>query len=175
MAEFNIILKRIFSNSEETIGVLYYCPPVTIPKPVIWHYLCFTLEDEYRAKKVFGETRIPAGKYPLKLRTEGTYHNKMLERFPRLHRGMIWVDSVPGFQFILIHPGNDEKDTAGCILPGEEPRRYRLNDKELRWKIINSTEAYLGIYPFILKGIMQNPDSAFIQVINEYSEPIIGR
>ena len=32
------------------------------------HWVCFGLEDEYRATKVTGETRIPAGTYQIKLR-----------------------------------------------------------------------------------------------------------
>ena len=38
-------------------------------------------------EKVYGETRIPAGTYKLKLRTEGGYHQKYSKRFPDIHRG----------------------------------------------------------------------------------------
>ena len=31
---------------------------------------------------------------------------------------MLWVKDVPGFEYILIHIGNDEDDTAGCLLLG---------------------------------------------------------
>ena len=37
-------------------------------------FLCYTLEDEYREKKVSGETRVPAGTYKIELRTEGGFH-----------------------------------------------------------------------------------------------------
>jgi len=39
-------------------------------------FLCYTLEDEHRALKVKGETRIPEGKYEIKLRKEGGFHSR---------------------------------------------------------------------------------------------------
>lgn len=39
-------------------------------------FLCYTLEDERRALKVKGETRIPAGVYSIQLRKEGGFHER---------------------------------------------------------------------------------------------------
>ena len=39
-------------------------------------FLAYTLEDEQRDVKVYGETRIPAGTYKLKLRTVGGFHTR---------------------------------------------------------------------------------------------------
>lgn len=39
-------------------------------------FLCYTLEDEHRALKVKGETRIPEGRYEIKLRKEGGFHSR---------------------------------------------------------------------------------------------------
>jgi hypothetical protein len=50
---------------------------------------------------------IPAGRYPLR-RT--TYYAHGYETFV--------VCNVPGRSRILVHPGNTEEDTMGCILPG---------------------------------------------------------
>ena len=36
-------------------------------------FLCYTLEDEARALKVRGETRVPAGVYNIELRKEGGF------------------------------------------------------------------------------------------------------
>jgi hypothetical protein len=69
---------------------------------------CCTLEDTVRlGKKVPKETAIPAGTYPLILNVSPKYGKVM----PRL------LD-VPNFDGILIHPGNTEEDTWGCILVG---------------------------------------------------------
>ena len=51
-------------------------------------FLCYTLEDEYRKEKAFGETRIPEGKYKLSLRTEGGFHGRYSKRFEDIHIGM---------------------------------------------------------------------------------------
>ena len=39
-------------------------------------FLCYTLEDEARAFKVRGETRIPEGTYEIKLRKKGGFHSR---------------------------------------------------------------------------------------------------
>jgi len=107
---------------------------------------CYTLEDEFRAVKVRGETRIPAGTYKLALRKEGGHNAKYAERFPDIHKGMIHVTNVPNFQFILWHIGNTEKDTDGCLLVGEE------RDEE-KMTISRSTVAYRKMYPRVAEAI----------------------
>ena len=79
---------------------------------------CFGLEDEYRKKKVSGETRIPRGFYSIRLRTVGGFHANYSRRFENIHEGMLQVMDVPNFSNILIHVGNTENDTAGCLLTG---------------------------------------------------------
>ncbi len=100
---------------------------------------CFGIEDEYRAKKVYGETRIPNGNYEVKYRTEGGFHSKYIDKFGEDHKGMLWVQDVPGFEYILIHIGNDDDDTAGCLLVGTTA------DKD-RGFIGGSTGAYKDLY-----------------------------
>ncbi len=100
---------RYASGEESTLGLLY------IDKK----FACYTLEDEHRDVKVMGETRIPAGRYQVKLRTEGSHHLRYQQKFPDIHKGMLHVTNVPNFQWILIHIGNDDDDTAGCLLVGD--------------------------------------------------------
>lgn len=92
-----------------------------------WAYdgkrICWGLEDAARAPgdKVPGQTSIPAGTYPLALRTEGAMHPKYARRYPQMHKGMLWLRHVPFFEYIYIHPGNFMDDTLGCLLPGLRP------------------------------------------------------
>lgn len=79
---------------------------------------CVGLEDEYRDVKVAGETRIPAGTYQVKLKTWGDFHSRYTKKFGDKHHGMLHVQDVPGFTDILIHIGNYETNTAGCLLVG---------------------------------------------------------
>jgi hypothetical protein len=73
-------------------------------------FLCFVIEDGYREKKDPGNTRIPAGTYPISRKTDGTFAAKYKMWIPKL-------ENVKGFEGILIHPGNTNEDTRGCLLP----------------------------------------------------------
>lgn len=110
---------------------------------------CHTLEDQFREVKVYADTRIPAGRYKITLRKEGRFHESYKKRFPAIHKGMLWVRDVPGFEYILIHIGNDESDTAGCLLIGE-----KVNDNvNTAGHLENSSDAYLKIYPKIAEHL----------------------
>lgn len=79
-------------------------------------FACYLIEDEPRDVKVRGETRVPAGRYQIKLRTEGGLHGKYALRFPEFHEGMLWLQDVPDFQWVYFHCGNTEAHTDGCPL-----------------------------------------------------------
>lgn len=66
------------------------------------------IEDEARKVKVYGETRIPAGKYRLTVTMSGHFK-----------RMLISVNDVPGFSGIRWHSGNTEADTLGCLILGD--------------------------------------------------------
>lgn len=108
----------------------------------------FSLEDEHREVKVAGETRIPAGTYRIKLRTEGGMHERYKKHYGARHKGMLWLQNVPGFTFIYIHPGNLPADTAGCILTGEG-----LSVLRGEFAAVNSKPAYFRIYDRLVEAI----------------------
>lgn len=110
---------------------------------------CFTLEDEYRAVKVAGETRIPEGKYRVTLRTEGGFHVKYAERFRDIHKGMLWLRDVPNFEYILIHCGNTDDHSAGCLLVGQDP----VVKPDGEFQVARSEHAYRMIYPPIAAAL----------------------
>ena len=126
--------------------------------PTVRH-LCYTLEDEFRVKKVSKETRISAGTYELKLRTVGPLNGRYKVRFNDIHEGMIWLQDVPNFKWIYLHCGNDDDDTDGCILVGSY---LRLN------KVLNSRSTYRSIYPGIVESIKAG--KTYIEII-DYDTP----
>ena len=113
-------------------------------------FLAYTLEDEQRDEKIYGETRIPNGTYELGLRKTGGYHAKYSKRFPDIHVGMLHVLNVPGFEYILIHCGNTDEHTAGCLLVGDSQENNQITKDGFIGK---STQAYRRIYPRIAEAI----------------------
>ena len=108
-------------------------------------FVCFGLEDEFRAIKVADETRIPAGTYTVTLRTAGKHHVQYKQRFADFHRGMLHIQDVPGFEYVLIHCGNTHADTSGCLLVGTgaiaEPGNLSIS---------SSVAAYRRLYPMVV-------------------------
>jgi len=150
-------LYRFSSQNESTLGILYLVNDGTNQKD----FLCFTLEDEKREVKVYGETRIPKGTYQIEYRKEGGYHNKYTKRFPRIHRGMLEVRDVPNFTHILLHCGNTDNDTDGCLLVGNVISQNITKDGFLG----QSTDCYKRIYP-ILADILDKQKQLSIKIIN---------
>jgi hypothetical protein len=109
-------------------------------------FLCYTLEDEYREEKIRSETRIPSGEYEIKLRKEGGFHAKYSKRFPDIHIGMLHIIDVPNFEYILIHCGNTDEHTGGCLLLGDSQENNIIKSNGF---IGSSTQAYKRIYPKI--------------------------
>lgn len=130
-----ILVDRFKSNEKTTLDKIF----------IDDKFQCYGLEDEHRIEKVWGETRIPEGIYNVKFRKVGKYHQEYLKRFPKLHVGMLHVTDVPGFKHILIHIGNTEKDTAGCLLVGKEVTG--------RWSLLRSKIAYKKLYKKVSKAL----------------------
>jgi hypothetical protein len=134
---------RVSSALDSTSGLLF---DVTNGR----EFLCYTLEDEYRNEKVMHETRVPAGTYEIKLRKEGGFHGRYTKRFPSFHGGMLHVQDVPGFEYILIHTGNTDEHTSGCLIIGDSQENNNLIKNGFIGK---STQAYKRVYPQILSAL----------------------
>ena len=134
-----IVLKRIYKGEDYTIGHIY----------IDGEYVCDTIEDTDRgltdqmseqeiAKiKVANQTAIPTGTYKLTLDVVSPrfikkpyYYSFCKGKLPRLLK-------VKGFDGILIHKGNTQKDSSGCIIVGF--------NKE-KGKVINSQDAFEKLY-----------------------------
>lgn len=128
-----IEVKRVAKKSTYTIGRMY----------IDGKYFCDTLEDKDRlltqntplstimSVKMPGSTAIPTGTYKV-----------IVNMSPKFKRNLPRLLNVPGFEGILIHRGNTDKDSAGCILVGEN---------KVVGKVINST-----VYEKKLVNILQN-------------------
>ena len=140
---------RFSSQADSTSGLLFEINELGK------HFLCYTLEDERRALKVQGETRVPAGTYKIELRTEGGFNERYSRKYTGIHIGMLHIVNVPGFEYILIHTGNTDEHTAGCLLVGDSQE----NNVIIRDGFVGkSNNAYKRIYPRIAKAIESGED-----------------
>lgn len=117
-----LLLERIYNCKTYCIGHLY---DISKGKK---EFICDTIEDtdrglsdtmsvDYIKKlKVYGETAIPTGIYNINLNVVSPkYGGKQFYKdtcngcVPRLEK-------VKGYEGILIHCGNTEKDTMGCLI-----------------------------------------------------------
>lgn len=122
-------------------------------------YVCDTIEDEdygwvsgktsvkdiQKIKALHkSKTAIPSGEYKITLDVvspkyfNSAYYRKAANgsRVPRL------LD-VPGFDGVLIHTGNTEQDSAGCLIVGWN---------KIVGKVIDSKKAFETLYPILLNA-----------------------
>ena len=134
-----ILVKRIAKKSKYTIGKMY----------IDGQYICDTLEDadrglnqnmsleEIKNKKVYGETAVPTGTYKADMNSVSpkfksrTWAKPYGGKLPRLVL-------VPGYDGVLIHPGNKAEDTLGCILVGENKAVGQVLNSQVTFKKIMS-------------------------------------
>ena len=130
-------LSRTKKNPVSTLGYL----------SIDGRFECVTLEDKWRPDpnpatpaneaKVYGETCIPAGRYKLAKHWS-----------PKFKKWMIEVCNVPGFTGILIHSGNTDKDTRGCLLVGQKV----VNDDYIQGGSVAMPALFAKVYPLLDRG-----------------------
>jgi hypothetical protein len=136
-------LTRKYKGPNYTIGSLY----------IDNKYFCDTLEDvdrgldykmtlsEIKSKKIQDQTAIPTGVFKVSLHEislrfkNRPWAIKYDGKIPRL------ID-VPGFDGVLIHPGNTSSDTSGCILVGQN---------KIKGKVVNSVSTFDKLMNELLK------------------------
>lgn len=140
-------LRRKFKGSDYTIGDL----------SINGEFFCNTIEDTVRElpeicsdtsrgrsctckEKVYAKTAIPAGSYKITLEYSPKYKWKM----PCLH-------DVPHFLGILIHSGNTEADSAGCIIVGKNT---------VKGKVLNSRATFQRLY-----ALFENEEDITIHIV----------
>lgn len=138
-------LERKYFKETYTIGNLY----------INGSFFSNTLEDKNRdvnkngkfdngETKVYGETCIPFGTYKVIL----TMSPKFKRELPRLL-------NVPSFEGVLIHRGNTAKDSAGCILIGEN---------KAVGKVLNSTP-YEERLVKMIKNAISRGEEIIIEIV----------
>lgn len=137
-----MVLKRIYKGEDYTIGHIY----------IDGEYICDTIEDKDRGLtdqmsvqdikkiKVANQTAIPTGTYKLTIDVVSPRFIKKLYYYSFCKGKLPRLLGVKGFDGILIHKGNTQKDSAGCIIVGY--------NKE-KGKVINSQEAFEILYKTI--------------------------
>lgn len=117
-----ILVKRIAKRDTYTIGKMY----------LDGKYFCDTLEDTDRnLKQTNSISSIKKVKIPNKTAIPSGTYELIVNMSPKFKRRLPRLLNVPGFDGILIHRGNTDKDTSGCILVGEN---------KVIGKVINSTK-----------------------------------
>lgn len=145
-----IELKRIARKETYTIGKMY----------VNGAFFCDTLEDRDRfhfgEKKVKGATAIPAGRYRVDLNTKSprfggkAFYKEVCDGFlPRLV-------NVPHFDGVLIHCGNTEADTEGCILVGKN---------SVVGKVLNSRFTFANLMTRYLNKARETGEEVYINIV----------
>jgi hypothetical protein len=82
--------------------------------------------------------------------------------------GMLEVCDVPNFKYILLHCGNTDEDTAGCLLLGDTQEN---NDIKTNGFIGKSTQAYKRVYPKIAKALEEGEE--VIITYRDFAESLI--
>ena len=131
-------LERRWKKETYTIGRLY----------VDGVFFCNTLEDRDRGlkqtdpsfviktRKVYGETAIPTGTYGVAMNVTSPKYAGVAWYWQLCQGKMPRLLSVPGFESILIHPGNTPLDTLGCILVGKNTKVGQLTESKAVFKAL---------------------------------------
>mgnify|MGYP003650408956 FL=1 len=147
---------RVSSQEDSTSGILFN---VVDGKR---EFICYTLEDQAQDRKVMHETRIPEGTYELKFRTVGGHHARYTKRYGDMHKGCLHVIDVPNFKYILIHTGNTDDHTSGCLIVGETQTSNRVKKDGFTG---SSTKAYKDFYPMVSE-VLEKGEGVTITYIN---------
>ena len=138
MKHLKLVVKRIAAKADYTIGHLY----------VNGERFCDTLEntdrgldsqmplDDLMKRKVPGKTAIPIGTYRITMNRKSPKFSK-IEYYREFCGGyMPRLLRVPGFEGVLIHRGNRENATEGCLLVGDNTSKGGLSNSKGQWEAL---------------------------------------
>lgn len=126
----------------------------------------YSVEDEERAVKVKGETRVDAGTYPLALRDSPKFSHEYLvnpdgsfqivraktatedQKATWKPHKMIWVQNTPRHEYVLAHWGTTDDSTDGCLIVGNKTGIYEGQNA-----VFESRKCYEQFYPIMAREI----------------------
>lgn len=95
-------------------------------------------ESVIKSKKIYGQTAIPTGTYSIRMDIVSPKYSMKPWYVKNCNGGkMPRLEKVPGYEGVLIHPGNTPKDTNGCILVGRNT---------IKGQVTNSKASFLELY-----------------------------
>lgn len=131
-------LKRIAKKDKYTIGHLsingkYFCDTLEDPDRGLTSTMNLT---EIKSKKIKGDTAIPTGTYKITLDVVSPkYSNFSKYPYVKFCGGkMPRLLNIPGYEGVLIHAGNTQKDTEGCLLVGSNKVVGKVINSQVTWK-----------------------------------------
>lgn len=150
-------LKRRYKGEEYTIGSLL----------VDGKYFCDVIEDADRGlssdmplnklkrMKQYGITAIPYGKYKIDMNTVSSKFGS--RTWARKYNGIVpRLLAVPCFSGVLIHVGNSERDSLGCLICGEN---------KVKGQVINSTATFYKLMDNYLIPARQRGEEIWIEIV----------
>lgn len=116
-------------------------------------FFCYTMEDQFQKIKVRGETRIPAGRYELKINKADTpltlKHRKSYGDWFKYH---IEITGISNFTSVYFHAGNSDDHSAGCILPNDTANNNQIGPEVMGRSLQANERFYKRIYPELESG-----------------------
>lgn len=100
-------------------------------------------EDMIRTLKKPSITAIPRGTYEITLDVVSPKYSK-IQFYKDVCNGKVpRLKNVKGFDGILIHAGNTDKDSSGCLLVGQN---------KVKGQVVNSKETFKQLYKLLQDG-----------------------
>lgn len=100
-------------------------------------------EDMIKILKKPSITAIPRGTYEITLDVVSPKYSKV-QFYKDVCNGKVpRLKNVKGFDGILIHAGNTDKDSSGCLLVGVN---------KIKGQVVNSKETFKALYKFLQDG-----------------------
>lgn len=158
-----ILVKRIYNCSRYCISHIY----------INGEYVCDGIEDtdrmlddsmteQYiRSKKISCETAIPTGVYKMTINIISPKFSKKKYYMDFCGGKLPRLKNVKGFDGILWHRGNTEKDSAGCLI---------LGYNKVKGKVINSQEAFEKVYNMLKSINKATNEEIIVKYIRTYDK-----